>query len=326
MVGGSSTGRQREVDTRAGGLSTGVGGTSGYTTSSSRTYSYEYTGGATGQDLYPKPYNSGLLPSTNTPSSRPSPPTRDNAAGSATTGGRRFSYVGHGYGQDVVGHTQDEIQRVTRPSPLPYHLGTEDRGTYGRDVADIRSLREGAGNVRALEGVSGGAEGVGKSIYKYSKTSHVQQHLQGPHALQPGSSLHSASSGRSTTTIGSVRSSRRRYNITKTSYSYRVPVLRPRLPPPIRSADNKLDSLSPVSAYAFTGDEDMYADGTEFAEVKGVGIEHITRQEARELRRRFRKKRHHKRRGGAKGRRRRGRRGRRNRGSKKVATTAAPEE
>lgn len=330
MVGGTSTGLHREVDTRAGGSSTGVGGASGYTTSSSRTYSYQYSGGASGleargnQDLYPKPYGSGILPSTNTPSSRPSTPSRDNTAGPATPGGRRFSYVGHGYGQDVVGHTQDHFPGVTRPSPLPYHLGTEGRGAYGREVPDIRSLREGAGSVRALEGVSGGAEGVGKSIYKYSKTSHVQQHLQGPQALQPGSSIHSASSGRSTTTIGSVRSSsRRRYNITKTSYSYSVPVLRPRLPPPIRSADNKLGSLSPVSAYAFTGDEDMYADGTEFAELKGVGIESITRQEARELRRRFRKKRHHKRRGGGKGRRRRGRRGRRNRASKKVAT---PEE
>ncbi|KAG0719010.1 Periostin [Chionoecetes opilio] len=324
MVGGSRTGLQREVDTGVGGLSAGVGGSSGYTTSSSRTYTYKYSGGTRGleprknQDPYPIPYGSGLPPSTNTPSSL----NRDNTAGPETPGSRRFSYVGHGYGQDVVGHT-DQQTRVTGPSPLPYHLGTESHGAYGQDVAGIRSLRKGAGNVRALEEASGGSEGVGKSVYKFSKTSHVQQHLQGPHALQPGSSLHSATSGRSSTTIGSVRSSRRRYNITKTSYSYTVPVLHSPLSQPIHSADNKLGSLSPVSAYAFTGDEDMYADGTELAEVKGVGIENIAREEARQHRRRFRKKRHHKRRGGGKGRRRRGRRGRRNKASKKATT---PEE
>lgn len=310
MAGSSGPALQREGDTRAGDSSS-VGASSGYTTTSSRIYSYEYSGGTSGHDPYPKP-------STSSPSLRVSPPARDTTTGSTTTGGRRFSYVGHGYGQDVVGHS-DQLSEIPRPSPLPYQVRTEGHG--------IRALGEGSGSVRALEGgVSAGNEGVGKRVYKFSKTSHVQQHLHGPHALQPAPSMHGASNGRSTTTIGSVRSStKRRYNITKTSYSYSVPVLSSRFPPPIRSGDNKLGSLSPVSAYAFTGDEDMYADGTEFAELQGVGLESVSRQEARELRRRFRKKRHHKRRGGAKGRRRRGRRGRRNQAHQNTATTEAKE-
>ncbi|XP_045105494.1 serine-rich adhesin for platelets-like [Portunus trituberculatus] len=315
-TGSSGPTMQREMDTHVGDISN-VGASSGYTTTSSRIYSYEYSGGTGGHDPYSKP-------STSSPSLRPSPSARDSTARPTTTGGRRFSYVGHRYGQDVVGHT-NQLSEIPRPSPLPYHLGTEGHGIYGREVAGIRSLGEESGSVRALEGgVSGGGEGVGKSVYKYSKTSHVQQHLHGPHALQPRTNMHSASSGRSTTTIGSVRSStKRRYNITKTSYSYSVPVLSSRFPPPIRSGDNKLGSLSPVSAYAFTGDDDMYADGTEFAELKGVGLESMTRQEARELRRRFRKKRHHKRRGSAKGRRRRGRRGRRNQSHQKTTKVEA---
>lgn len=309
------------VGGRSGGLDTRAGGSSRGHASSSRTYRYQYSSGASGlegrqdQDLSRQPFGPSTFPSTVTPPPRLPPPVLNS------TGTRKVSYVGHSYGQDVVGHN-DQLTRVTRPPPLPYHLGTEGRSAYGQEVTGLRALGEGAGSVRALEGVDVGGEGLGQSVYKYSKTSHVQ-HVQGPTEVLPVTSLHSASSGRSTTTIGSVRRShRRRLNITKTSYTYSVPVLHPRLTPPIRSADNKLGSLSPVSAYAFTGDEDMYADGTEFAEVKGLGVENVTKQEARALRRRFRKKRHHKRRGG-KGRRRRGRRGRRNQTSKQ---TDAPEE
>lgn len=311
MVGGRSGG----LDTRA------EVSSRGRTASSSRTYRYQYTGGASGledrqdQDLSRQSFGPATLPSTDTPPARLPPPVLNN------TGSRRVSYIGHSYGQDVVGH-DDQLTRVTRPPPLPYHLPTEGRRTYGQEVTGLRGLGEGAGSVRALEEVGVGGEGVGKSVYKYSKTSHVQ-HVQGPTEVLPVTSLHTANSARSTTTIGSVRRShRRRLNITQTSYTYSVPVVHPRRTPPIRSADNKLGSLSPVSAYAFTGDEDMYADGTEFAEVKDLGLEKAKRQEARELRRRFRRKRHHKRRGG-KGRRRRGRRGRRNRVS---STTEAPEE
>lgn len=162
----------------------------------------------------------------------------------------------------------------------------------------------------------GRGEGLGNT-YKYSQTSRVEDYRHTP----PTTAATYVLGG---TTISNSIVSRRRYQTTRTSYSTFSTKPNP------SSLAGKNPSVFPASG--LTGDEEMYADGAEFAETgymaaQGSPEVSITQEEARALRRRWKRKRHHgKRRGGRKtgaGRRRRGRRGRKHKGARKAATAAA---
>ena len=186
-----------------------------------------------------------------------------NTIGPISPNGTRYSYVGRSYGNDIVGH--EPLQNI------PY--------VSGRNASLLlRNSNDGSGTL--------------------------------------------ISNGRTTTT--------RRVNVTRTVYSFpdpsggnraissnfpppyysKLPFSQPRknshhvksfsretkhhrqIPSPSRMSSTKAKSDF-VSAYAFTGGETEYADGQEFAESESPVIATITVDQARELRRKWRRKRHH---------------------------------
>ncbi|XP_037795768.1 serine-rich adhesin for platelets-like [Penaeus monodon] len=272
------------------GINNVAGARGGYSTStSSRTYTYHYSGGSgqpggslTHGDLQPLPtggfrtYNSTTI-------------HRETTDGPSSPDGGRFSYVGHPYGQDVIGHT-DTVGGDK--AALPFTLGQAESGAASGSTTQ------------------GGAAGFGTNTYHYRYSSHAEDNgpIRGDNAVASGglSSSSRSSSHRS--------NSHRKYGVrTHTVVTYPATVeTHSRSTKTYTFGSGGKPRSSSVSAYAFTGDDTEYADGTEFAEAKSGDEETISRKEAVSLRRRWRRKRHQKR---AEGRRRRGRRG----GRRKVA-------
>ncbi|KAF2368949.1 FAS1 domain [Trinorchestia longiramus] len=209
--------------------------------------------------------HSGLIPSIPFNNTSASTSTRitsrvasHNTIGPVTPNGTRYSYVGRSYGDDIVGHSDSA-------NINPYSAGEE----------------EGSGS--------------------YHSSSHaVNSNTLGGGLL---------GSGRTTTTT------RKRVNVTRTVYSYPVTdinrtfsgTILPHRYPGRRRSNNRDSSndygqyenlrdqpnSDSLSAYAFTGGETEFADGREFAEAESPSLATISLDQARAMRRQWRRKRHH---------------------------------
>lgn len=296
---------------------TGLSSRHSSSSSSSRTYTYQQSsvpGGSLSHDgssrfNLPEGHGSDTYTLTNATT------YRKNTVGPVGPDGGRFSYVGHSYGQDVVGHT-DNVGHVigdggnvdNDKSPLPFSLGT---GGYSTSRGSA----------------TGGVRGTGGNTYEYSHSSHFKEirPFRGSSSIDnEGISTKSRSTSSSRRTI----TNKRKYGVTNTAETYppgeKTPLYQLKKSytfpvdggPSTSLGQSGKQHSSSVSAYAFTGDDVDFADGTDFAEATSGGELAISHKDAANLRRRWRRKRHQKR-TGKKGRGRRRRRGGRKGGKRR---------
>ncbi|KAK7067798.1 hypothetical protein SK128_013712 [Halocaridina rubra] len=238
--------------------------------SSSRTYTYQQSSDSGGSLTHdgttkfnlPSDIGSGTYTVTNTTI------YRKNTVGPVSPGGGRFSYVGHSYGQDVVGHTDNIAFEVgqggnvdVERAPLPFSAG---RTRYN-----------------SVQGSSAqGTGGVKGNTYEYSQTSHIKE--VGPFTDNSKLEKEGVSSSHNGISSSTRTSSKRNYGVTRTVVTYPAGGKDPlytRKKTYKFPADGKSETKfsrsgkepsSSVSAYAFTDDMD-FADGADFAEATSGG-------------------------------------------------------
>ncbi|KAL7644529.1 UNVERIFIED_CONTAM: hypothetical protein RMT77_005361 [Armadillidium vulgare] len=162
----------------------------------------------------------------------------------------KISYVGHPYGDDVVGHSSE---------PLPF---TSAGSSYVS--RNNNSVRE-----------------VIRPIPQYV-IDNEESKIHGVSTI-----THSKRVGVTRTVITHPSSSS---YVAKSSRSFSFPINKK--PIPSIGLDGKPRSTL-LSAYAFTGEEQDFADGSEFSESRLPSEHIITVEQAKILRRQWRRKRHH---------------------------------
>ncbi|RXG56636.1 hypothetical protein Avbf_06804 [Armadillidium vulgare] len=232
--------------------SSDVNGTQASHLQHSKVYSYSYL-----STLNAKPVDSTLhgsrfltdLDSNNILSSSSSS-TKDNSIRPIPPEAGKISYVGHPYGDDVVGHSSE---------PLPF---TSAGSSYVS--RNNNSVRE-----------------VIRPIPQYV-IDNEESKIHGVSTI-----THSKRVGVTRTVITHPSSSS---YVAKSSRSFSFPINKK--PIPSIGLDGKPRSTL-LSAYAFTGEEQDFADGSEFSESRLPSEHIITVEQAKILRRQWRRKRHH---------------------------------
>ena len=230
----------------------------GRSSSSSRSYSYSYSD----RDSYGS--SSVNSDKSSNPDFISNDSKRVNSIGPSSPNGERFSYVGHHYGEDVIGHNQGS-SAIPHTAPRPELV---ERGFYSsRNAKTIDSTLLKSSN----DPHSHGGRHKYKSYSRYFNTSGKPFRHHEKRYFSKSKITRSSNIPKTSVTKVSTKS--------KNKYS-------------------KPDSLS---AYAFTED-DKYADGADFAESISPAEEVITQEEAM-TQRKMRRKRHHRKgnRGKAKG-------------------------
>ena len=176
-----------------------------------------------------------------------------NTIGPVTPNGTRFSYVGRSYGNDIVGHESNKF-----PNPL---LRSGNSGTYNFTSSKNSVIGTGILN-RGVTTKTRKKVNLSRTIYSYPNPVGGERALSS-NALAPSD----LSKIRKTFFSNSFNENRR------------------------KSMQHKPGSDF-LSAYAFTGGETEYADGQEFVESGSPVMATITVNQARALRRQWRRKRH----------------------------------